>query len=261
MFNSKVFIAELIGTFALVFIGASSGIVSGGNVVAIALAHGLTIAVFAYAYGHISGTHINPAVTFGLALQGVTKWGEAAVSYWIPQFLGAIGAAFLLKTFVSTLSPDAFANAGTAGALSANFPYHAIGVELLLTFFLVNTILHTAIGGKGGQFAGLAIGMTLVVAILAGGPFTGASLNPARTFGPALFTGDYTNPMTYLIYFMGPLIGSTLAVMVYRFFTAERAEPEEEDSVEIVEEPVEISAAPVKRKPAARKKINKMVKK
>jgi len=257
MFNSKVFVAELIGTFALVFIGASSGIVSGGNLVAIALAHGLTLAVFAYAYGYISGTHINPAVTFGLALQGVVKWGEAAVSYWIPQFLGAIGAAFLLNTFVSLLSPEAFASAATVGALTTNFPYHAMGVEVLLTFFLVNTILHTAVGGKGGEFAGLAIGTTLVVAILAGGPFTGASLNPARTLGPALFTGDYTNPMTYLIYFMGPLIGSFLAVIAYRFFTAERVEPEDEEPVEIAEEPVEKPAAPVKRKPAARKTAKK----
>ena len=257
MFNSKVFVAELIGTFALVFIGASSGIVSGGNLVAIALAHGLTITVFAYAYGHISGTHINPAVTFGLALQGVVKWGEAAVSYWIPQFVGAIGAAFLLNTFVSALNPEAFANAGTTGALTANFPYHAMGVEVLLTFFLVNTVLHTAVGGKGGEFAGLAIGLTLVVAILAGGPFTGASLNPARTFGPAVFTGDYTNPMTYLIYFLGPLIGSFLAVVAYRFFTAESIELEDEDLVEFVEEPVEVPVAPAKRKPAARKTAKK----
>ncbi|HSM71555.1 MAG TPA: aquaporin, partial [Anaerolineales bacterium] len=101
MFNSKVFLAELIGTFALVFVGASSGIVSGGNLVAIALAHGLTLAVFVYAYGHISGTHINPAVTFGLALQGVVRWMDAVLSYWIPQFLGAIGAAFLVRTFIS----------------------------------------------------------------------------------------------------------------------------------------------------------------
>ena len=254
MFKSKVFAAELIGTFALVFIGASSGIVSGGNLVAIALAHGLTLAVFAYTYGYISGTHINPAVTFGLALRGVVKWGEAAVSYWIPQFLGAIAAAFLLNMFVSTVSPEAFAGAGTTGALTENFPYHAMGVEVLLTFFLVNTVLHTAVAGKGGQFAGLAIGLTLTIAILAGGPLTGASLNPARTFGPAIYTDpSFSNPMTYLIYFLGPLIGSTLAVIAYNFFSAPAAVPVSEP--EPVPEPA--LAPPVKKKPAVRKPTKK----
>ncbi|MDX1378756.1 MAG: aquaporin, partial [Anaerolineales bacterium] len=185
MFNSKVFLAELIGTFALVFVGASSGIVSGGNLVAIALGHGLTLAVFVYVYGHISGTHINPAVTFGLALQGVVKWGDAVLSYWIPQFLGAIGAAYMIKTFIAPLSLEAVSGIATAGALTETFPYHAMGLEILLTFFLVNTILHTAVSGRGGQFSGLAIGLTLAFAILAGGPLTGASLNPARTLGPA----------------------------------------------------------------------------
>jgi len=253
MFNSKVFVAELIGTFALVFIGASSGIVSGGNLVAIALAHGLTLAVFVYAYGHISGTHINPAVTFGLALQRVVKWGEAAVSYWIPQFLGAIAAAFLLNTFVSAVSPDAFAGAGTNGALTEQFPYHAMGVEILLTFFLVNSVLHTAVGGKGGQFTGLVIGLTLTIAILAGGPFTGASLNPARTFGPAIYTNpSFSNPMTYLIYFLGPLIGSTLAVLLYKFFNAPGVVPEPAPV-----EMEEILETPVKKKATKRRTVKK----
>ena len=251
MFNSKVFVAELIGTFALVFIGASSGIVSGGNLVAIALAHGLTLAVFVYAYGHISGTHINPAVTFGLAFQGVVKWGEAVVSYWIPQFFGAIAAAFLLNTFITTVSAEAFAGAGTIGALTKDFPYHAMGVEALLTFFLVNTVLHTAVAGKGGQFAGLAIGLTLAIAILAGGPLTGASLNPARTFGPAIYTEpSFKDPFTYLIYFLGPLIGSTLAVLVYKFFSAEEAKP-------ILVEEEAPAPKPATRKPAVRKTARK----
>ena len=247
MFNSKVFAAEFIGTFALVFIGASSGIVSGGNLVAIALGHGLTLAVFVYAYGHISGTHVNPAVTFGIALQGGVKWGEAVISYWVPQFLGAIGAAFMVRTFIVPLSVEAFAGAATVGALNAAYPYHAMGLEILLTFFLVNTILHTVVSGKGGQFSGLAIGLTLAIAILAGGPLTGASLNPARTFGPAVFTGSWNQPMTYMIYFLGPLFGSTLAVMLYQFFNKEDEEPM---VVEVMPEPVE---EPVARKATAKK--------
>jgi MIP family channel proteins len=237
MFKSKVFLAEFIGTFALVFIGASSGIVTGGNLVAIALAHGLTLAVFVYAYGYISGTHVNPAVTFGLALQGVVKWGEALVSYWIPQFVGAIAAAFLLKLFLDPLSAQAFAGAATTGALNADYPFYAMVVEVLLTFFLVNTVLHTAVGGKGGQLTGLAIGLTLTIAILAGGPLSGGSLNPARTFGPALFTGAWKDPMTYLIFFLGPLLGSLIAVAAYQFLSMEAKvvedEEDEEDEVEV----------------------------
>jgi len=213
MFNSKVFLAEFIGTFALVFIGAGAGVASAG-LLGVALAHGFTLAVFVYAYGHISGTHVNPAVTFGLALQGAVKWGEA-VYYWIAQFAGAIFAAWLLRTFAGDISGGA-----TVGSLTNTAPILAAGLEAVLTFFLVNTILHTAVGGKGGAFAGWAIGTTLAFAILAGGPLTGASLNPARTFGPAIFAApSFADVNTYLIYFLGPLIGSTLAVIAYNFFT------------------------------------------
>ena len=236
MFNSKVFVAELIGTFALVFVGAFAGIYSGGqDLVLVALAHGLTLAVFVYAFGHISGTHVNPAVTFGLALQGVVDWGKAVVSYWIPQFLGAIGAAYLLQVFIAPLSAEAVAGAATVGALTDPYPYHAMGLEVLLTFFLVNTILHTAVSGKGGMFSGLAIGLTLTIAILAGGPLSGASLNPARTFGPAVFTGTWNDPMTYMIYFLGPLFGATIAVLVYQFLSKEQEEMDDIDEVDEVE--------------------------
>jgi MIP family channel proteins len=244
MFNSKVFVAELIGTFALVFFGAGAG-VAGVGLVGVALAHGLTIVAMVYAFGYISGTHINPAVTFGLVLQGVVKWADAVVSYWIPQFLGAVIAAFLLHTFAGDISGGA-----TVGSLTDSAPVLAMIVEALLTFFLVNTILHTAVGGKGGDFAGLAIGFTLVAAILAGGPLTGASLNPARTFGPAIYTEpSFGSVYTYVIYLFGPLIGSTLAVMAYQFFTEEKEMPVEEKAPE-----PEKSA---KRKTAARKTTKK----
>lgn len=210
MFNSKVFVAELIGTFALTFFGAGAGVV-GAGLVGVALAHGLVLAVFVYIYGHISGTHVNPAVTFGLALNGTLKWGEAFF-YWIAQFLGATIAAFLLVVFAGDISGGA-----TVGSLTTAAPLAALALEALLTFFLVNTVLHAAVAGRAGPFAGWAIGTTLAVAILAGGPLTGASLNPARTFGPALFTGAAGNPITYLIYFLGPLIGAAVAVGVFKF--------------------------------------------
>ena len=216
MFNSKVFVAEFIGTFALVFIGAGVAVVGGGGFLGVALAHGLVVMVFAYTYGHISGSQINPAVTFGLALNNTIKWAEAVV-YWVAQFAGAIVAAYVLKIIVGSVNLGGIQAANTAGALTEPAPFVAMGVEIILTFFLVNTILHGAVAGKAGVFAGLAIGLTLVFAILAGGPMTGASLNPARTFGPALVTGSFTDPMTYLIYFAGPLIGAALAVGVFKF--------------------------------------------
>jgi MIP family channel proteins len=246
MFNSKVFLAELIGTFALVFFGAGAGVANVG-LLSVALAHGLTVTVFAYTYGYISGTHVNPAVTFGLALQGVVKWGEAVVSYWIPQFIGAFLAAFLLRAFVGDISGGA-----TVGSLTTSAPILAMVVEALLTFFLVNTVLHTAVGGKGGQLTGLAIGLTLIVAILAGGPLTGASLNPARTFGTALFAGpSLSSVYTYVIYLFGPFIGAVLAVITYQFFN----EPEVVPAVPI---PTPVpNLKPADRKPTTRRKTKK----
>jgi len=260
MFNLKAFVAEFIGTFALVFVGAAAGMYNVG-LLGVALAHGLTVAVFVYAYGHISGTHINPAVTLGLAANGNLKWGDAAV-YWVAQFSGAALAAYLLRMFVTPINANAFANTVTAGALTVDHPYLALAVEALLTFFLVNSILHTAVDGKAGQLAGLAIGLTLTIAILAGGPLTGASLNPARTFGPALFntvsnSPDYLNPMLYLVYFVGPFVGSILAVLIYQLFKYEPAEFEESDEVEIVEEVVVLEAEPAPEEPVKKKTARK----
>jgi len=233
MFNYKVFVAELIGTFALVFVGAATGIYNAG-LLAVALAHGLTLAVFAYAFGHISGTHINPAVTFGLALNGTVKWSEAVV-YWVAQFVGALLAAFTLHAIVGVVSGDAFAAAKTAGVLTDKFPYYALVVEALLTFFLVNTVLHTAVAGKAGPLAGWAIGTTLTIAILAGGPLTGASLNPARTFGPAVVAGSAANGMMYLIYFVGPLLGAALAVGVFKLLNTAEPTPQLEPIPDVAE--------------------------
>jgi MIP family channel proteins len=257
MSSIKVFLAEFIGTFALVFVGAAAGVYSGSlGLLGIALAHGLTLAVFAYAYGHISGTHINPAVTLGLAANGNIKWSDAVV-YWFAQLLGGVAAAFTLHLFLNPLSPGAITGAITSGGLTADFPWHALAVEALLTFFLVNAVLHTAVDGKAGPFAGWAIGTTLAIAIIAGGPLTGASLNPARSFGPALVTyfvdtanADVLDYMFYLIYFIGPFLGSILAVLLYQVFKSEPVSMDEMEDIEVVQE------EPVK-KPAARKSKKK----
>jgi MIP family channel proteins len=257
MFNYKVFVAELIGTFALVFVGAAAGIYNAGSnagLLTIALAHGLTLAVMAYTFGHISGAHINPAVTFGLALNGTIEWVEALV-YWVAQFAGAVLAGFVLSSIVGTVSAEAFTAAQTAGILTEQFPYYALGVEALLTFFLVNTILHTAVAGKAGPLAGWAIGITLAIAILAGGPLTGASLNPARTFGPAALAGEAANGMMYLIYFLGPLAGAAVAVGVFRLLNTPEPGPDLEPIPDVADAPQEeelVGAEPVE--PAAETK-------
>ena len=247
MFNSKVFLAEFIGTFMLVFIGAGAGASSAAGLVGVALAHGLILAVLFYTFGHISGAQVNPAVTFALALQGALKWSEA-VFYWLAQFVGAIAAAGLLHLVASALGGSINASA-TVGVLTNDYPVFALLVEAVLTFLLVNVYLHTAVAGKGGSMAGFAIGMTMTAAFLVGGPLTGGAFNPARTLGIAIYTApSLANPYTYVIYLFGPLIGATLAVLLFNFFN--------KPDVDVEEEPVE-SNAPAKatvRKTAARSK-------
>ena len=206
--NRKALIAEAIGTFALIFIGAGTVALGAGGLVGIALAHGLTVMVFAYAYGPISGSHINPAVTFAVALSGKMSWRDA-LSYWIVQLIGAaLGAATLFFIF-----------GGSGNGLGATLPAAGVSasqtivLEALLTFLLVNTIFRTAFTKEDNQFAPLAIGLTLTAAILMGGPLTGASLNPARSFGPALITGNLDQLWLYIV---GPLLGAAIAVIVNR---------------------------------------------
>ena len=233
MFNWKVFLAEFIGTFALVFISAGAGVVQAG-LVGMALAYGLTLMVFVYVYGHISGSHLNPAVTFGFALQGTLKWMDALV-YWAAQFLGAISAAGLLHLVVNELGGTINSGA-TIGALTENFPLYAMLIESVLTFLLVNAYLQTMAAGKDNAMAGLAIGMTLTAIFFIGGPLTGGSFNPARTLGTAIYAEpSLANLYTYVIYLFGPFIGATVAALLFNLFNA----PE----VQVVEE----QQAPVKK--------------
>jgi len=201
-------ISELIGTFALIFIGAGAAAIS-GDLIVVALAHGMVIIGLAYAYGHHSGTQINPAVTFGLLIAGEINI-ITAISYWTMQFaggiLGAAALSFVLGGSESGLGATQF-NPTTITITQA------IVVEAVLTFFLVNTVMNTAVSGKAGNFAGLAIGFTLTFCILMGGPLTGASLNPARTLGPALLTGNLSQ---FWVYIVGPLTGSAIASLLYR---------------------------------------------
>jgi MIP family channel proteins len=204
--NFKKFLTEFIGTFALVFIGAGAAALGVGGLVGVAFAHGLVILSFVHAYGHISGTHINPAVTFGVALSGALSWGQAAL-YWFAQLLGGAAAGGAM-VFVFGGASNGLGATVLADGVS---PLQGLVLEAILTFFLVNAVLQGAVRGKAGEFAGLAIGMTLTLSILMGGPLTGASLNPARTFGPALFTGTLNQ---FWIYLAGTFAGAALAAGV-----------------------------------------------
>lgn len=206
--NRNKCIAEFIGTFALVFFGAGA-VVSGTSLVGVALAHGLAIMCMIYALGHISGGHFNPAVTISLF---VSKYIDAqtAVSYVVSQLLGGIFAATAL----------AFLFASSSGALgttvlASNVSFaHGIIIEAVLTFFLVLVICGAALDQRASSAAaGLAVGCTIVFDILAAGKLTGASINPARSFGPALISGSWEN---HLVYWIGPILGGSLAALLYK---------------------------------------------
>ncbi|MFB3140585.1 MAG: MIP family channel protein [Candidatus Acidiferrales bacterium] len=210
-------IAEFVGTLALIFIGAGSICANqflGGGVglVGIALAHGLTIAVMVSAIGHISGGHINPAVTIGVWEAGKIPTREALV-YWAAQLAGGLaGAALLVLAFDP--ATRAAVNLGTPSLASGVTLFQGIVVEVLLTFFLVFTVFATAIDDRGAfkMVGGFAIGMVVTFDILAGGALTGASMNPARSFGPAVVANFWT---AHVVYWVGPLAGGLLAGLFY----------------------------------------------
>ncbi len=203
----KSSLAELLGTFTLVFIGAFA-VASGQGVVVAALAHGLTLTALIYTYGAISGAHVNPAVTLGLLIGGRIDTLKA-VFYWIAQFVGGILAALL----VLAIGGSRTALGETTGSLTASAPWLAALFEAVMTFFLVSAVYQGAARGKAGQLAGVGIGFTLAASILAGGIYTGASLNPARTLGPAVVAGNFSYLLPYLV---GIFAGGALAGVLHK---------------------------------------------
>ena len=216
-------VAEFVGTFALILIGAGTGALGFGGLVGVAFAHGLVIVAFAYAYGHISGTHINPAVTLGVLLAGRID-AVRAVAYMVVQLLGGIAGAltlcFLLGGPDTGLGATTLARGLAVGGTTVTItPGIGVLIEAILTFFLVNTIMNAGVSGKATPLDGLAVGFTLTFAILMGGPLTGGSLNPARSLGPAVATGNYAD---LWVYFVGPALGAAVAALLYRGVFAER---------------------------------------
>ena len=215
---SRALVAEAIGTFALVFIGAGAGAIGAGGLVGVALAHGLTVLAFAYAYGHVSGTHINPAVTAGVWAAGLIDTGRA-VSYMVFQLVGGVLAALALRVVLggpeSGLGATTLAAGAQVGDTTVTItPLVGLLVEAVLTFFLVNTVLNSGAPGRATDLDGVAVGTMLVACILMGGPLTGASLNPARTLGPAIAADVYAD---LWVYFVGPPLGAVAAGLLWRY--------------------------------------------
>jgi aquaporin Z len=211
-------VAEFIGAFTLVFIGVGA-IAVGGDLTAVALAHGLAIAVMASAVGHISGAHFNPAVTFGFLVTRRIVPALAAI-YIAVQLLGAVAAALLLKW----LFPGDALGRGVP-AVNVVTSKEAVVIEAILTFFLVWVIFATAADARGSftSIAGLGIGLTITMDIFAGGRLTGAAMNPARAFGPQLVGGHWANGW---VWYIGPLVGAAVAASLYEWLYLRPLAPE-----------------------------------
>ncbi len=209
----KALAAEFAGAFALVFIGCGAIMVDSltgalGHL-GVSLAFGLVIAAMIYAVGHVSGAHFNPAVT--LALAATRRFAPSAVpGYITAQVAGALAAAAALR---GILGPTA--GLGSTSATDLVAPAGAFAVEVVLTFLLVYVIVGVTSRGAHPGAAGAAIGATVALAALVGGPLTGASLNPARSIGPALASGDPTLIAALPLYVLAPVVGGLLGALAH----------------------------------------------
>ena len=211
--------AEGIGTFALVFAGAGAIVVDArthalGHV-GVAISFGLVIMVMIYALGHISGAHFNPAVSFAFALSRHFPWGKV-FAYWFAQLAGALLAAALVR---GSLGSDAHVGATLpSGSQGQSFVW-----EVVLSFFLMFVIMAVATDTRSvGEAAAIAIGGTVGLDAMFGGPVSGASMNPARSLGPALVSGDLHAAWLYIV---APIVGASLAALGYQFLRDEPVRP------------------------------------
>ncbi|MBQ6947994.1 MAG: aquaporin [Clostridia bacterium] len=217
----KKYIAEFIGTFVLVLFACGVAVVTGCSVengpayLMTALAFGLVIVAMAYSIGNISGCHINPAVSIAMLVSGKMTVKDFC-GYVVAQFAGAIGGAAVLMAFVGKES-----GLGTNGLFNNNIVLSLL-IEVILTFVFVLAILGVTSKVENGAVAGIVIGLTLTLVHIFGIYFTGTSVNPARSFGPALFVGGAALSNVW-VFIVAPLVGGVLAALVYKFLSAERA--------------------------------------
>ena len=221
----KKYFAECIGTFVLTLLGCGTAMFLGCNtpagVVGTAIAFGLTVVAMAYTIGNISGCHINPAITFAVALSGRMSWKDAC-GYWVGQIVGGIvaGAVLLLLTNVVS-APDLTGGLGTNGVANAGGVGGALLVEFIATFIFVLVVLGATDEKLGaGKPAGLAIGLTLILVHLVCINLTGTSVNPARSLGPALFAGGEALANVW-VFFLAPLAGAALSALVWKCLSKE----------------------------------------
>ena len=213
---TRILAAEAIGTFTLVFAGAGAVMVNAKThalgQVGIAITFGLVIAAMIYAVGHISGAHLNPAVSFAFALTRHFPWTRVG-AYWAAQLAGALAAAVLLRALL-----------GDVGNVGATLPSGSDGQsfvwEIVLTFFLMFVVVAVATDTRAvGEAAALAIGGTVGLDAMFGGPISGASMNPARSLGPGLVAGELS---TLWIYLVAPPLGAALGALAYQLIRGQR---------------------------------------
>jgi len=222
----KKYFAECVGTFVLTLLGCGTAMFLGCNtpagVVGTAIAFGLSVIAMAYTIGGVSGCHINPAITFGVALAGRMSWKDA-VGYWCGQVIGAIiaGAILLLLTKV-VAAPDLTGGLGSNGVANAGGVGGALLVEFIATFLFVLVVLGTTDSKVGaGNLAGLAIGLSLILIHLVCINLTGTSVNPARSIGPALFAGGEALKNVW-VFIVAPMVGGACAVPVWKAIAPEK---------------------------------------
>lgn len=210
--SSRVLAAEFLGTFVLCFLGIGAACAAQAGLVGVALAHGLAIATMGTAFGHISGGHFNPAVSFAMALTKRMKWGDMT-SYWMAQLIGGAAGTFA----VYSLYPQANVSntLGHCALGSGVSPVQGVILEAIGTAILVWAIFGTAVRKGSPNMGAWFIGMTIAGIIFAVGPLTGAALNPARWFGPVTVNHDFKDAWVYIV---GPCLGAAIAALSYQKF-------------------------------------------
>jgi aquaporin Z len=210
-------LAEALGTFALVFIGIGSVAAkyypdANYGIYGIATAHAIVLAVMVTATMAISGGHLNPAVTVGLLVARRTT-GWTAAAYIVAQLLGGVLAALAIKaTFpIGVIRPIALGTPTIASNIQIS---QAIAVEAILTFFLVSAVFGTCVNPEAPKVGGFGVGLVLWFDIIVGGPLTGAAMNPARAFGPALVAGQW---VAHIVYWVGPILGAVVAALLWEY--------------------------------------------
>lgn len=231
----RKYLAEAFGTMVLVLFGCGTAVVCGGanggtgsgflGVLTIALAFGLAIVCAAYAIGHISGCHVNPAVSLAMFINGKLSFIDL-IGYVVSQVIGALVGSGIITLIKRTCSPDltGFGSNGFDGLSSLRISMSgAIAVEMVLTFVFVMTILGVTSNEKTSNIAGIVIGLTLTFVHIIGIPLTGTSVNPARSLAPAIFEGGAALSQVW-VFILAPLAGAAIAGLVFKFLFAPKAD-------------------------------------